>query len=178
MPKMPSDHSAQDWGLLCVLFIREHAVPSHSGVASIGLGIPTIRGPFLMSQPMRLASAMVIFCGVVLLRTALSAEGSGLYHITMEGSAPYYTPVVATVPAGYRIQWDNRTATVHTVTHDACLTGKACVFDSGSVAPGNSFSLSLLQPGIYSYYCRLHPIMRGAITVIEPRVSAGRDENY
>ena len=127
---------------------------------------------------MKFDSAKAVFCGVFLLRTALPAEGSGTYHITMKQPAPYYSPVVATVPAGYRIQWNNKTATAHTVTHNGCLTGEACVFDSGSVAPGHSFSLSLLQPGTYSYYCRLHPIMRGTITVIEPKVSAGRDENY
>lgn len=115
---------------------------------------------------MKFDSAKAVVGLIVLLSTALPADGSGTYHITMEQSAPYYTPVVATVPAGYNIQWNNKTATVHTVTHDGCLTGNACVFDSGSVAPGNSFSLPLLQPGTYSYYCRLHPIMRGVITVL------------
>jgi len=115
---------------------------------------------------MKFDSAKVVFGLVVLLRAALPAEGSGTYHIAMEQPAPYYSPIVATIPAGYRIQWNNKTATAHTVTHEGCLTGDACVFDSGSVAPGNSFSLSLLQPGTYSYYCRLHPIMRGVITVL------------
>lgn len=34
---------------------------------------------------------------------------------------------------------------------------RASAFDSGSVAPGNSFSLSLLQKGTYSYYGRYIP---------------------
>ena len=118
---------------------------------------------------MKFDSTKAVFCGVVLLRTALPADGSETYHITMEQPAPYYSPVVATVQAGYRIQWNNKTATAHTVTHDACLTAEACAFDSGLVAPGNSFSLSLLQPGTYSYYCRLHPIMRGTITVLNKK---------
>ncbi|GJL52961.1 MAG: hypothetical protein NPIRA02_00930 [Nitrospirales bacterium] len=119
---------------------------------------------------MRFASAMVVFCGVLVIRTVLPTEGVGIYHITMEELSPYYTPKDATIPAGYRIQWNNKTATAHTVTHDGCLTGEACVFDSGSVPPDHSFSLSLLQPGTYSYYCRLHPIMRGIVTVIGRRV--------
>ena len=116
-----------------------------------------------------LASAVLL--GVILLSTALPAERSEPYHIMMEQPAPYYSPVVASVPAGSRIQWNNETATTHTVTHDDCLTKKTCLFDSGSVAPRESFSLSLLQPGTYPYYCRLHPIMRGAIIVIEPKVN-------
>jgi len=123
---------------------------------------------------MKIDSAKAVFCGVALLRTALPADGSETYHITMEQPAPYYSPMRATIPAGYRIQWNNTTATVHTVTHDECLTEKTCAFDSGSVVPGDSFSLSRLQPGTYSYYCRLHPIMRGTLIVIEPKVSAGR----
>ena len=116
-----------------------------------------------------LASAVLL--GVILFRTALPADGSGTYYIMMEQPAPYYSPVVASVPAGSRIQWNNETATTHTVTHDDCLTKKTCVFDSGSVAPRESYSLPLLQPGTYPYFCRLHPIMRGAITVIEPKVN-------
>lgn len=111
---------------------------------------------------------MILFCGIVLLRTVLSAEGSGTYHITMEQPAPYYSPMVATVPAGYRIQWINKTATAHTVMHNDCLTENVCTFDSGAVAPGKSFTLSFLQPGTYPYYCRLHPIMRGVVRIIEP----------
>lgn len=105
--------------------------------------------------------------------TGKLTDGSGPYHITMEGTAPYYTPVVATVPAGYSIQWDNRTGTVHTVTHDACLTEKACAFDSGSVASGKSFTLSFLPPGKYPYFCRLHPIMRGTLIVERNKIATG-----
>lgn len=123
---------------------------------------------------MRMVSAVGVFCGIILLRIPLAAVESQVYHIAMEGSAPYYTPELATVPVGNPIQWDNQTATDHTVTHKGCLTKKTCAFDSGSVPPRKSFSLSFLQPGTYPYYCRLHPLMRGTITVIEPKVSAGR----
>ena len=119
-------------------------------------------------------SAKVVFCGIVLLGMALAGDGSGTYHIMMEGTAPYYTPVLATVPAGHRIQWDNITATIHTATHDGCLRGKTCEFDSGPVAAGDSFNLPALQPGTYVYYCRLHPIMRGALTVVESKVHEER----
>ncbi len=123
---------------------------------------------------MRMVSGIGVFCGKVLLRIPLAAFESQVYHIAMGGLALYYTPELATVPVGNPIQWDNQTATDHTVTHDGCLTKKTCAFDSGSVLPGKSFTLSFLQPGTYPYYCRLHPIMRGTITVIEPKVSAER----
>ena len=79
--------------------------------------------------------------------------------------------------SGYRIQWNNRTATAHTVTHDESLTEKGCAFDSGPVAPGKSVTLSFLEPGIYPYYCRLHPIMRGTMIVQRNKIEQGPDQN-
>jgi len=111
-----------------------------------------------------------VFCGMVLLPFPLAAIESEVYYIAMEGSAPYYSPVLATIPIGFAVQWINQTATAHTVTYDSCQTGKNCAFDSGPVFPGNSFSLSSLEAGTYHYYCRLHPIMRGVVTIIEPTV--------
>lgn len=113
---------------------------------------------------------MVLLCGVTILKTASSEEPLNTYHITMEQPSPYYTPVVASIQTGDRIQWDNKTPTVHTVTHDDCLTKQICIFDSGAVHPGQSFSLSNLPPGTYSYHCRLHPIMRGTLIVNSQKI--------
>lgn len=117
---------------------------------------------------MRIVSAISVFSGMVLLPIHLVAVEPQVYSIEMEGSALYYSPFLATVPVGFVARWINLTATAHTVTHDGCLTGKTCVFDSGSVLPGNSFALPALKAGTYHYYCRLHPIMRGVVNVIEP----------
>ncbi|MCZ6802302.1 MAG: hypothetical protein O7F12_17645 [Nitrospirae bacterium] len=46
---------------------------------------------------MKFDSAKAVFCGVALLRTALPADGSETYHITMEQPAPYYSPMRATI---------------------------------------------------------------------------------
>ncbi len=119
---------------------------------------------------MKIVSAIGGFCGMVLLPIHLVAVEPQVYSIAMEGSAPYYSPFLATVPVGFAVRWINQTATAHTVTHDGCLRGKTCVFDSGSVLPGNSFALPSLKAGTYHYYCRLHPIMRGVVTVTEPTV--------
>jgi plastocyanin len=132
-----------------------------------------LRPSFYGLETMDFPSAIVVFWGIILLRTALSVEGSGIYHITMVQPAPYYSPFMATVPSGYDIQWDNKTATAHTVTHDDCLTENDCAFDSGSVASGKSFTLSFLAPGKYPYFCRLHPIMRGTLIVKRNKIATG-----
>ena len=146
-------------------------MPSHSGVTELRAEKFLNSRPFSQrSETMLCPSTIVVLCGMVLLRTPLLADAPSTYHITMNQAVPSFSPVVASVQVGYRIQWNN-TATAHTVTHDDCLTKKACVFDSGSVAPMERFSLSLLQPGIYHYYCRLHPIMRGTIMVRSDKVA-------
>jgi plastocyanin len=64
--------------------------------------------------------------------------------------------------------WENPTATEHTVTHTGCLeNGDHCAFDSGLMLPTGTFALPGLAPGQYPYICRIHPIMRGVITVTE-----------
>ena len=85
--------------------------------------------------------------------------------IMMEHWPPYYRPLEAFVWSGVPIQWINITASSHTVRHDDCGIGKICVFDSGSVAPGETYTLPGLPPGRYSYHCELHPIMGGTLIV-------------
>ena len=100
---------------------------------------------------------------------ALSAGSAALppFQITIESGSPYYLPASATVSSGAPIQWDNPTASYHTVTHDGCGADGPCAFDSGSVAPNASFALPGLPPGRYPYHCTLHPIMRGFLTVTD-----------
>ncbi|GJL51314.1 MAG: hypothetical protein NPIRA01_25410 [Nitrospirales bacterium] len=47
------------------------------------------------------------FCVILLLEEALATDGSRTYYITMEQPAPYYASMVATIPAGFSIQWNN-----------------------------------------------------------------------
>ncbi|TAJ34571.1 MAG: hypothetical protein EPO64_00780 [Nitrospirae bacterium] len=90
-----------------------------------------------------------------------------LFQITIESGSPYFLPASATVTAGAPIRWDNPTASYHTATHDGCIMGGPCMFDSGSVVPNGSYTLPGLPPGRYPYHCTLHPIMRGVLIVVD-----------
>lgn len=94
-----------------------------------------------------------------------AAASIARYPIVMESWSPYYQPVSAQVTDGTPIVWKNRTASHHTVTHDGCVDGGECLFDSRAVEPDGTFIISGLPPGRYSYHCRLHPIMRGELIV-------------
>ncbi len=90
------------------------------------------------------------------------------FQITIETGSPYFIPHQATVLSGLPIRWENPTPSPHTVTADSCIGSEECAFDSGMVGPNQSFTVPSLPPGIYSYHCRLHPIMRGTLTVVSP----------
>jgi alcohol dehydrogenase (cytochrome c) len=69
------------------------------------------------------------------------------------------------VPPGTTITWTNKGPTVHTTTADNGL------WDSGDLAVGESFNFTFTDPGVYWYFCRPHPFMRGTIT-IDPNAPA------
>lgn len=93
--------------------------------------------------------------------------------IVIESGSPYFVPKSVTVSSGSPILWQNPTPTEHTITHTGCLEdGSPCAFDSGIVLPNDTFSLPGLAPGRYPYLCRVHPIMRGVVTVTDAFVPA------
>lgn len=111
----------------------------------------------------------IVFAIVIGAGSSWPAMGTSLSaQIVMEDGAPYYVPVTATVASGNPIRWDNPTPTHHTVTHNGCVEdGHPCLFDSGPVPPGAQFTIPGLPAGRYLYHCRIHPIMRGVLTVTD-----------
>jgi plastocyanin len=88
--------------------------------------------------------------------------------IIIDSGSPYFVPKSATVSAGAPIRWENPTPTEHTITHNGCMEdGAPCAFDSGIVLPNGSFTIPGLAPGRYPYFCRVHPIMHGVVTVTD-----------
>jgi plastocyanin len=68
-------------------------------------------------------------------------------------------PVTVVVGVNNTIQWNNDDTSPHTVTaNDAS-------FDSGNVAPGQSFTFTFSTPGTYEYHCVYHPWMTGTVIV-------------
>ncbi|PSO50368.1 MAG: hypothetical protein BRC31_07565 [Actinobacteria bacterium QS_5_72_10] len=70
-----------------------------------------------------------------------------------------YQPGTLTVPAGTTITWRNSDVAAHTVTADDST------FDSQRIAPDGSFSVTLDEPGTYTYHCEFHPNMEATIEV-------------
>ena len=71
-----------------------------------------------------------------------------------------FTPNDLTVSVGTTITWTNTGAVAHTATAD-----DGASFDSGSLDPQASFSLTTDTPGTFAYHCSFHPWMTGTFTV-------------
>lgn len=65
-----------------------------------------------------------------------------------------YLPDTLTVHQGDTVEWKNADIVPHTAT---ATDGKA--FDSGAIATGASWRLTITKAGTYDYRCTLHPNM-------------------
>lgn len=73
-----------------------------------------------------------------------------------------FSPSAVTVDAGDTVVWTNTGAAPHTATSDA---GQADSWDSGTLGTGQTFSHTFSTPGTFTYFCAIHPFMRGTVTV-------------
>jgi len=69
-----------------------------------------------------------------------------------------FEPADLHVPVGATVTWTND----HTQPHTATSAG---TFDTGSIAPGESKTVTLDKAGTYSYICSFHPFMTATVTV-------------
>lgn len=75
-----------------------------------------------------------------------------------------FSPADISVESGTVVTWTNS----HSVTHTS--TADDASWDSGSLAPGESFSFLFTTTGNYPYKCLFHPTtMTGTVTVTEPQ---------
>ncbi len=68
-----------------------------------------------------------------------------------------FSPANVTVAAGQSITFVNASNDPHTATGSG--------FDTGSLAPGGSATITRTTPGTFAYRCNFHPEMQGTITV-------------
>ncbi|MBD3219136.1 MAG: hypothetical protein GF310_12750, partial [candidate division Zixibacteria bacterium] len=72
-----------------------------------------------------------------------------------------FDPADLAVETGATVRWTNN----HTVNHTS--TSLDGIWDSGTLAPGESYSYTFNNPGYYEYDCTFHPSMTGVIRVLE-----------
>lgn len=86
-----------------------------------------------------------------------AAAAATTHTVTIENMK--FNPAMLSVHRGDRIVWVNKDLFPHTVTSDN--NG----FDSGSIAPGASWTYDMKATGTLSYTCAFHPSMKGSMEV-------------
>ncbi len=92
--------------------------------------------------------------------TTEAAEPADGDVVTLERSR--FAPDSLEVAAGTEVTFENLDSYAHTVTS---AEGSAVEFSSGELAGGETFAQSFDEAGTYSYFCEIHPTMRGEVVV-------------
>jgi plastocyanin len=83
-----------------------------------------------------------------------------------------FTPAVLYVQPGDTVEWQQKDAAPHNVTlFDAEVVG-----GNDNLYDGDTVTRAFQDPGVYAYYCSIHPSMLGVIVVgdpAEPEFGAG-----
>ena len=72
-----------------------------------------------------------------------------------------YDPEPARVATGGKVIWQNMDSAPHTATADDNS------FDTGTLEEGKLKSESFKQAGTFTYFCEIHPDMRGTVEVVD-----------
>ncbi len=119
-----------------------------------------------------LAGAGVVSAGV-----GLVGCGAATDRVVAMDDGMTFVPANLVVKLGESVTWRNQSGSmVHTVTTDAAkvldpanvhLPRGGAAWDSGSIAPGQSWSHTFATPGEYRYCCLPHELvgMVGTVTV-------------
>jgi plastocyanin len=92
-------------------------------------------------------------------------DGSG---VAVELSQNCFSPTVIRTGAGETVTWTNADLGPHTVT------GAAGSFGTYDELPGGeSVSYTFAEPGVFPYFCVLHPSMVGAVVVGDGQAGDG-----
>jgi plastocyanin len=130
---------------------------------------------------LRFLAAVVVAVGVALALPGCSSSVEPGTVLMTEGND--YSPSALTVQAGEKLEFRNNSGAGHSVTaYDDGLPQGADFFSSGDfedegaaregvgaalIEPGDSFEITLDEPGTYRYFCIPHEQqgMKGTITV-------------
>ena len=83
--------------------------------------------------------------------TALAADGS----VRIAGFA--FVPDSISITVGDSVTWTNEDSTAHTATGAA--------FDTETLSPGESATITFSSAGTFAYACAIHPAMTGSVVV-------------
>ena len=105
-------------------------------------------------------SMFLLLAAAVLPGSPVKADGVAPVAVHVNIFNYKFDPETVTVPVGTTVTWTNKDEIPHTVaSSDKSFQG------SGGLDTDDSYSYTFTKPGTYSYYCTLHPFMKGKVVV-------------
>ena len=112
---------------------------------------------------------LLLLAGFATLYATFTPPSARVVITSKEGTIDYngievknyaFDPQTLSIKTGTTSTWVNENpGTIHTVTSETSL------FSSGNIQPEGRFSFTFGEPGIYEYYCAIHPWMNGTVVV-------------
>ncbi|MGA7898720.1 MAG: plastocyanin/azurin family copper-binding protein [Nitrososphaeraceae archaeon] len=93
--------------------------------------------------------------------TSIIPQGAAWREVISER----YVPSNIVIQMGSKVTWTNEDKFPHTITSGNRSNDYDHKFNSGIIALNHSYSYVFSAPGIYPYYCIIHPWMSGQIVV-------------
>jgi plastocyanin len=90
--------------------------------------------------------------------TASAGENPAGLQITIDNFS--FAPATLTVPAGTKVTWVNHDDIPHTVVSEDKTTFKSQALDTDE-----KFTFTFVKPGMYTYFCSIHPKMTAKVIV-------------
>jgi plastocyanin len=103
-----------------------------------------------------IAARFALAAAALALAAAAVLAAGAPHEVTIAGLK--FAPAQLMVHRGDTVTWKNTDVVPHTAT----AQGK---FDSGRIAPGQSYSRTMNQAGEFDYICTVHPDMHGKVIV-------------
>lgn len=91
--------------------------------------------------------------------TQAQSSGVSIVQGSSNLTTTAFTPNPITISRGGTVTWKNSDTTPHTSTSDSGM------WNSGSIAPGGTFSMTFPSAGTFTYHCTLHSGMVGSVVV-------------
>ncbi|MDQ6730765.1 MAG: cupredoxin domain-containing protein [Actinomycetota bacterium] len=92
--------------------------------------------------------------------TAQAGRSAPAHSTSVAIKSYAFHPATITVAKGAKITFTNQDQTAHTAT-----STQAGVFDTGTLKPGATKTITVTKPGTYTYYCQFHAFMKATVTV-------------
>jgi len=112
---------------------------------------------FLLAITVLMMSLLVTAKSMTLHAKAAEQQPTSTMEVKVQNFA--FAPPTLTVPVGTQVTWINKDDTVHNIVD------KNKAFKSKALDTNEKFSYTFDKPGTYSYFCALHPQMKGTVEV-------------